>query len=1453
MATADTFTDVLNRELTGVTGNSYADWSGKTSYSDAVYAGQSAGGNESIQLRSNGNNSGVVTTASGGTVKKIIVTWNESTQSGRTLNVYGKNSAYSAATDLYNTSTQGELLGTIVCGTSTELVITDEYAFIGFRSAGSAMYLTEVDIVWETSGSTPPPPTTYTVTYDCNGGTSGCPSNLTNVAKGTVIQLADAPLKDGFTFSGWSDGTNTYEEGEDYTVNSNITFTAQWTESGEYSWVETSLADLTDDDVFVIVGNNGSNYAMSNDKGASSAPAAIAVTIENKVLTSTVSANIQWTLSVSDDGYIFYPNGSTETWLYCISNNNGLRVGTGENETFSIKDNYLYNNGQSRYIGIYNSQVWRSYTSINNNIKDQSFAFYKKVASGDVDTRIATTVTIEKVFIGSYNIQDDEFAPGEVVGQLKAIVKANGNELSGAIVTWESSDPTVATINSNGEIVLVKAGTTMFTASYAGDDQYQPSISNPYSFTVVDEDPNAPGTVNNPYTVAQARSAIDAGTGVTGVYAKGIVSKIVTPFNSQFGNITYNISEDGTESAELQAYRGFDKDGAWFTSADDVQVGDEVIIFGNLKKHNDTYEFDANNQRYWYNRPDNLVSAPVFNPEGGIFTEAQTVTITCATEGADIYYIKSFNDPDTKYTGPIAINETTHLKAIAKKGDVASVATEADYVIVDAYGHGTTAEDAFTVNEAITFIEGLSKYTTPMDVYVSGIVSQVDSYGNGNITYWISDDGETTKQMEVYRGYGLNGEQFKSVDDLQVGDEVTVCGKVKMYNTTPEFDANSKLVAFNRPVTAKPTLTLNPTTIEVGAEGGKGTIIVTMENLVGETLTIESDCDWAFMELNNGNIDYEVEANESEEARTATFTVTAGTADPVTVTINQAGKEPGEPGTDVLTVEKTGATNSTYIEWSGVTCNTKAVYAGKSAKGNDAIQLNSNNKQGIVTTATGGDVKSVTVVWNSNTAADRTLNVYGKATAYESTADLYNKSTQGTLLGSITIGEDQPTTLTIDGSYQFIGLRSASGAMYLDKITIVWDTEAVPQPSISVSPATIEVPAEGGEGTITMTTANLGDESLTITGGDTWATLVVDGDDKLKYTVQPNKGDERTATFTIKAGEASATVKIIQAAYVAPTVATLPFEFNGGRADIEGTDGLTMDGIDSDYAAPTTKLKFNTTGDWLLLTFDEEPGLLFFDIKGNSFGTGTFSVQVSEDGEEFADLSTFGSDEIEGSTLLANQGFALGSGVRYVKWIYTEKNGGNVGLGNIRLQTPNATAQFEVTSAGWATHVTSYPVEFTEEVAYVVTAVSKTGARYQKVSSVPAGTPILVKGEGTWNGTIVLSAEAPETNLLKASDGTVKGNGKIYALANGANGVGFYKVSSAEDAEPIPAGKCYLEIEDEGGEAREFIAIGDDATSVQSVAASLQQAGQLFDLQGRQVQQPTKGLYIQNGKKIVVR
>ena len=142
-------TDILNQTFTGITGSSYTDFSGKKGTSGAIYAGQCAGSNSSIQLRAKNDNCGIITTTSGGKVRKVTVTWESHTMEGRTLNIYGKNAAYSSATDLYDEAKQGTLLGSVTYGTSTELTISGDYQYIGLRSAADAMYLSEIDITWE--------------------------------------------------------------------------------------------------------------------------------------------------------------------------------------------------------------------------------------------------------------------------------------------------------------------------------------------------------------------------------------------------------------------------------------------------------------------------------------------------------------------------------------------------------------------------------------------------------------------------------------------------------------------------------------------------------------------------------------------------------------------------------------------------------------------------------------------------------------------------------------------------------------------------------------------------------------------------------------------------------------------------------------------------------------------------------------------------------------------------------------------------------------------------------------------------------------------------------------------------------------------------------------------------------------------------------------------------------
>lgn len=146
--------------------------------------------------------------------------------------------------------------------------------------------------------------------------------------------------------------------------------------------------------------------------------------------------------------------------------------------------------------------------------------------------------------------------------------------------------------------------------------------------------------------------------------------------------------------------------------------------------------------------------------------------------------------------------------------------------------------------------------------------------------------------------------------------------------------------------------------------------------------------------------------------------------------------------TDVLTWEGLGLDGSStaYADFSDKTISSHAVYAGNASSGQGKyLQLRSKNNAGIVSTTSGGKLKSITVVYNSETTGDRTLDIYGSDTPYEGPADLYG-SNKGEKLGSIALGAEE-TTLNVEGSYKYVGLRSYNGAMYIDQITIVWEDE----------------------------------------------------------------------------------------------------------------------------------------------------------------------------------------------------------------------------------------------------------------------------------------------------------------------------------------------------------------------------------------------------------------------------
>lgn len=166
--TTTTVNDVLNNGNTiNETTTNYSSWTA-TGTSGAVYSGQSAGGSGTIQLRSNNSNSGIVSTTSGGKIRKVTVAWGSGNTSGRKLDVYGSNTAFESPTNLYNTT--ATKLGSIEYDSQTELTISGDYAYIGVRSNSGAMYLDKITFSWEQTTASSAPRRTVSDTGNADSG-----------------------------------------------------------------------------------------------------------------------------------------------------------------------------------------------------------------------------------------------------------------------------------------------------------------------------------------------------------------------------------------------------------------------------------------------------------------------------------------------------------------------------------------------------------------------------------------------------------------------------------------------------------------------------------------------------------------------------------------------------------------------------------------------------------------------------------------------------------------------------------------------------------------------------------------------------------------------------------------------------------------------------------------------------------------------------------------------------------------------------------------------------------------------------------------------------------------------------------------------------------------------------------------------------------------------------------
>ena len=298
-------------------------------------------------------------------------------------------------------------------------------------------------------------------------------------------------------------------------------------QNSNVSWVLTPYGNLQDGDTVVIV-DKTSERAMSNNNGVTNAPSAVEIELsgDQNALTEVPAATLKWVVVLNNGNYMFRKPGTDDEYLYCNNSNDGVRVSTGSANQFTFQISgpndapFLKNTSYSRYIGVYNNQDWRCYTSTSYNISNTVTGFYVRTvavpptphtvrfASGndgwtvtDVDSARSATApaVLQNVMAGDSLVVT---APATLPGKVKSVKAVKYVPPAATVTTAPTA--TAAIIEANTTAALVGAG-----AANGGTMRYAVTTTNAQPASTADFSATRP--------TAQGRAA---GTYYVWYYAK---------------------------------------------------------------------------------------------------------------------------------------------------------------------------------------------------------------------------------------------------------------------------------------------------------------------------------------------------------------------------------------------------------------------------------------------------------------------------------------------------------------------------------------------------------------------------------------------------------------------------------------------------------------------------------------------------------------------------------------------------------------------------------------------------------------------------------------------------------------------------------------------------------------------------------------------------------------------
>lgn len=533
---------------------------------------------------------------------------------------------------------------------------------------------------------------------------------------------------------------------------------------------------------------------------------------------------------------------------------------------------------------------------------------------------------------------------------------------------------------------------------------------------------------------------------------------------------------------------------------------------------------------------------------------------------------------------------------------------------------------------------------------------------------------------------------------------------------------------------------------------------------------------------------------------------------------------------------------------------TREYTAGGKASGGPAYSQfgnSSNTCTSLIFTATAGSEFtltkfSVTMEGASATTAG-TIYLY-KRTSGGTETQLASQVVSGNASVTCSISSSQTFSSTDILKVSYVGTAKAIKVTTLSYSYTAGSSDPVAVTGVSLDEASLDLTV-GGNATLTaiVAPANATNKNVTWESSNP-SVATVDGDGVVTAVAVGS------ATITVTTEDGNYTETCAVTVSEAKDYVTLPFNWEGGvSSDFTSLEGVTASGLGSDYAAGNApyRVKFDTTGDYIQIKTDSQIGKVSIDVKMIGGATASsITVQESTDGETFTDVETLSISGSQNDILSLETTNSFAAASRYVRLSFTK--GSNVGVGPISIEKG-----VTISSAGFATLFTPAALNFSGVDGLTAYTAAKDGdvVRLTKVSNVQANTGVVLEGNaGTYSIPAIATSSTAKGeltgNATEATAWNAESGYTYYVLASTGSGVEFSPVNAGE----IAAGKAFLKVAG-GSPVHAFNVVFGDETGISETMRNGddENMSAIFDLSGRRVAKPVKGLYIVNGKKIMVK